>query len=218
MVDAFVDAAEKLGHEVTRFDAAFMKIGGCHACETCYSAGKACGFNDDFNTIAPAILEADVLVFATPVNWYSIPAQIKAVIDRIYSLVVGGKDIAGKECALIACCEEEDPTVLDGVRVPMERNCALNKWDMVGEVLVPGVLNKDDIEKTYRLRDHRLQSEQAYKSGVSRAGRSIEWHLHDPLGLPIPAEEFYRPHFRERCETCGQRLICNGCSDCGRCA
>ena len=72
--------------------------------------------------------------------------------------------------------------------------------------------------KTYRLRDHQLQSEQAYKSGVSRAGRSIEWHLHDPLGLPIPAEEFYRPHFRERCETCGQRLICNGCSDCGRCA
>lgn len=30
----------------------------------------------------------------------------------------------------------------------MERTCALNKWDMVGEVLVPGVLNKDDIEKT----------------------------------------------------------------------
>ncbi|MDM8270110.1 hypothetical protein [Thermophilibacter provencensis] len=53
---------------------------------------------------------------------------------------------------------------------------------------------------------------------MSRAGRSIEWHLHDPLGLPIPAEELYRPHFRERCETCGQRLICNGCSDCGRCA
>ena len=106
------------------------------------------GIGDVTQPIAPAILEADVLVFAMPVNWYSIPAQIKAVIDRIYSLVVGGKDIAGKECALIACCEEEDPTVLDGVRVPMERTCALNKWDMVGEVLVPGVLNKDDIEKT----------------------------------------------------------------------
>ena len=52
---------------------------------------------------------------------------------------------------------------------------------------------------------------------MSRAGRSIEWHLHDPLGLPIPAEEFYRPHFRERCETCGQRLICNGCANCGQC-
>ncbi|MBM6774218.1 flavodoxin family protein [Olsenella profusa] len=148
MVDAFVDAARSLGHEVTRFDAAFMKVGGCHACETCYSTGKACSFDDDFNAMAPTILEADALVFATPVYWYSFPAQIKAVIDRIYSLVVGGKDIAGKECALIACCEEEDPTVLDGVRVPMERTAALNKWEMVGEVLVPGVLNKGDIEKT----------------------------------------------------------------------
>ena len=70
------------------------------------------------------------------------------MIDRIYSLVVGGKDIAGKECALIACCEEEDLPVLDGVRIPMERTAALNKWKMVGEVLIPGVLNVGDIEKT----------------------------------------------------------------------
>ena len=39
-------------------------------------------------------------------------------------------------------------TVLDGVRVPIERTVALNKWHMVGEVLVPGVLNKGDINKT----------------------------------------------------------------------
>lgn len=58
-----------------------------------------------------------------PVYWYSIPAQIKGVIDRIFSLVVGGKDIAGKKCAL-------------------------NKWEMVGEVLIPGVLNPGDIDKT----------------------------------------------------------------------
>ena len=87
-------------------------------------------------------------MFTMPVYWYSIPAQIKAVIDRIYSLVVGGKDIAGKACALIACCEEEDRSVLDGVRIPMERTAALNKWHMVGEVLVPGVLHPGDIEKT----------------------------------------------------------------------
>ena len=83
-----------------------------------------------------------------PVYWYSIPAQIKSVIDKLFSLVVGGKDIAGKECGLIACCEEEDITVLDGVRVPIERTAALNKWKMVGEVLVPGVLNQGDIDKT----------------------------------------------------------------------
>lgn len=148
MTDAFIRAAEEKGHMVTRFDAAMMRIGGCHACETCYKTGKACSFDDDFNTIAPAVLEADVLVFTMPVYWYSLPAQIKGVIDRLYSLVIGGKEIAGKECALIACCEEDGMTVLDGVRIPMERTAALNGWRMVGEVLVPGVLKPGDVEKT----------------------------------------------------------------------
>ena len=148
MTDAFIQAAQAKGHQITRFDAAMMNVGGCHACETCYKTGKACSFDDDFNTVAPAILEADAVVFTTPVYWYSIPAQIKSVIDRLYSLLVGGKDFAGKECAVIACCEEEDMSVLDGVRVPMERTAALLKWKMVGEVMVPGVLNVGDIEKT----------------------------------------------------------------------
>ena len=39
-------------------------------------------------------------------------------------------------------------SVLDGVRIPMERTAALNKWKMVGEVLVPGVLNPGDVDKT----------------------------------------------------------------------
>ena len=148
MTDAFIQAAEGKGHTVTRFDAAMKKVGGCRACETCFSTGKACTFDDDFNAIAPAILEADAIVFTMPVYWYSIPAQIKGVIDRIFSLVVGGKDIAGKECALIACCEEEDMSVMDGVRVPIERSAALLKWKMAGEVLIPGVLNVGDIDKT----------------------------------------------------------------------
>ncbi len=148
MTDAFIKAAEAKGHIITRFDAALKKVGGCRACETCFSTGKACTFDDDFNTIAPAILEADVIVFTMPVYWYSIPAQIKGVIDRIFSMVVGGKDIAGKECALITCCEEDDMSVMDGVRIPIERMAALNKWKMAGEVLIPGVLNVGDIDKT----------------------------------------------------------------------
>lgn len=148
MTDAFIQAAEANGHEVTRFDAAMKSAGGCRACETCFKSGKACSFDDDFNTIAPAILEADAVVFTMPVYWYSIPAQIKGVIDRLFSFVVGGKDISGKECAVIACCEEDDLSVMDGVRVPLERSAALMKWKMVGEVLVPGVLNAGDISKT----------------------------------------------------------------------
>ena len=39
-------------------------------------------------------------------------------------------------------------SVLDGVRIPVERSAALIKWHMAGEVLIPGVLNAGDIEKT----------------------------------------------------------------------
>lgn len=148
MTDSFIQAAEGKGHTVTRFDAAMKNVGGCHACETCFRTGKACSFDDDFNTIAPAILEADAVVFTMPVYWYSIPAQIKGVIDKLFSFVVGGKDIAGKECGMIVCCEEADLSVMDGVRIPLERSAALLKWNMVGEVLILGVLNAGDVKKT----------------------------------------------------------------------
>ena len=148
MTDAFIQEAEKRGHTIRRFDAAFLKIGGCHACMTCYKTGKACSFDDDFNDIAPAILDADAVVFTMPVYWYSIPAQIKGAMDRLFPLVVGGKEVAGKKWALIACCEEEGTTVLDGVRTPMERTAALLQWEKVGEVLIPGVLNVGDIDHT----------------------------------------------------------------------
>lgn len=89
-----------------------------------------------------------MIVFSMPVYWYSIPAQIKCVIDKLFSFVIGDKDIAGKDCALIACCEEDDMSVFDGVRIPIERSAALLKWNMAGEIFVPGVLNIGDIEKT----------------------------------------------------------------------
>lgn len=149
MVDAFIKAAEAKGHEIVRFDAAMMKIGGCHACMNCFKTGKACSFDDDFNLIAPHILESDAVVYAMPVYWYSIPAQVKGVIDRVFSLVVRGKkDVADKKMGLICCCEEHDVSVMDGVKIPMERTAALLKWDIVGEILVPGVLEKGDIDKT----------------------------------------------------------------------
>ena len=100
LTDAFVEAAKKKGHEVVRYDAAFMNVSGCRACDTCYKTGKACSFDDDFNVMAPDILNADGIVFTMPVYWYTMPSQIKAVLDKMYSFVVGEKDISGKKCAL----------------------------------------------------------------------------------------------------------------------
>lgn len=70
---------------------------------------------------------------------------------------------------------------------------------------------------TYHLRSKRLQSQQAWKSGMNYQGRPIAWHLTDPLGLEIPPEDLYQPQFFEQCEMCGSRLICNGCAQCATC-
>ncbi len=149
MTEAFIKAAENNEHTVSRFDTAFMNIGFCHACGMCCKTGKACAFESDFNgAMADAILEADVIVFSAPLYWYSIPAQLKCAIDKLYSLAAGGKDLSGKKCAVITCCEEDDPAVLEGFRIPIERTAELLKWTMIGEVLVPGVNVPGDVKKT----------------------------------------------------------------------
>ena len=70
--------------------------------------------------------------------------------------------------------------------------------------------------KVYRL-EGSIQSEQAYKSGLSFEGKPIKWNLTDDWGYPIPEDSLYKPYFGERCQTCGMRMTCNGCSRCGKC-
>jgi protein gp37 len=71
--------------------------------------------------------------------------------------------------------------------------------------------------KRYHIPRKKVQSQMAYKSGVNYEGRPMDWRLTNPLGLELPPQELYTPHYRKICETCGSRLICNGCSDCGKC-
>ena len=72
--------------------------------------------------------------------------------------------------------------------------------------------------KLYRIESNRLQSEQAYKSGLSFRGKSIGYELVDEWGYPIPGDRLYTPYFGRRCQRCGMRLSCNGCSRCGKCS
>ena len=71
--------------------------------------------------------------------------------------------------------------------------------------------------KQYHIPKKMTQSEMAYKASVNFVGKSIHFHLTDSWGIPIPQNELYAPHYRSNCEKCGNKLICNGCSDCGRC-
>ena len=71
--------------------------------------------------------------------------------------------------------------------------------------------------KQYNLKGKRLQTVQAFKSGMNYQGKPMHFNLVDSWGLPIPEERLYKKHYRRQCEECAMRLVCNGCSDCGRC-
>lgn len=148
MADAFQRKAESKGNKVYRFDAGLSNVGGCHGCCSCYSKGKACVFDDDFNAFADRILEADTIAFAFPVYWYSIPGQVKNVIDKFFSFVIGNKDTKGKRIMLMCCCEEEDVSVFDGVLFAFRKSCALMNWEFVDPVLVTGVMDAGKILET----------------------------------------------------------------------
>ena len=149
LAEAFIDAAEKKGHSIQRFDAGRMKIGGCHACNTCYKTGKPCSFDDDFNKIAPAVLAADVMVFAMPTYWFSVPSNIKGVLDRLYCFLPGGKmeEASGKKAALIACCMDTEDA-MEPLKLTFEKSFELMNWENIGEVLVPGVGERGDVLNT----------------------------------------------------------------------
>jgi protein gp37 len=72
--------------------------------------------------------------------------------------------------------------------------------------------------KTYHIPSKRIQSQQAFRSGLSYQGRKVPRRLYMPegslFGQEVPEAE---PHFRDICATCGTRLTCSGCSDCGAC-
>ncbi len=159
LADIFINTAEAKGYSVTRVDAAFMNVGGCRACDACFSTGKACCFDDDFNIIAHKIEAADSIVFVSPVYWYTYSAQIKAVIDKFYTFlkITGNmadrehtlsRGIGGKEYGLIACCEENDISVMDGLCFSFERTVAMLEGKIIGKALIPGVFNAGDVQKT----------------------------------------------------------------------
>lgn len=73
-------------------------------------------------------------------------------------------------------------------------------------------------EREYYIPKKRTQSRQAYKSGLSYIGKRSVFKLTNLFGEEIPENELYTPSFGERCLDCGSKIICNGCSNCGRCA
>ena len=84
LCDEFAKGAREAGHEVEKVRLAEKKVGFCTGCYACRKLDR-CVQNDDANEIIEKMLAADVIVLATPVYFYSMAAQLKALIDRCVS-------------------------------------------------------------------------------------------------------------------------------------
>ncbi len=61
----------------------------CTACDACLETERFCVFEDDMQPLYRQFIEADLVVLASPVYWWSISAQLKVFIDRLYGLNFG---------------------------------------------------------------------------------------------------------------------------------
>ncbi len=89
MVRAFARGAQEAGHEVRTFSVARMNVKGCLACEYCHGKGNGtCIQKDDMQTLYPEFLSADMVVFASPIYYFTLSAQMQAVIHRTYAFSI----------------------------------------------------------------------------------------------------------------------------------
>lgn len=95
LCDQFLKGAQDAGHEAEKITLRDKKINYCLACDTCKKNGGTCIQNDDMAAVLDKIIAADVLVLATPVYFYTMNAQMKALIDRTYAKYpgLGTKDV-----------------------------------------------------------------------------------------------------------------------------
>ena len=82
LCDQFVKGAVEAGHQVEKIFINDKKIGYCRACYYCRDNSGMCVLKDDMAEVLQKMIDADVIVLASPVYFYSISAQLKAVIDR----------------------------------------------------------------------------------------------------------------------------------------
>lgn len=80
--------------------------------------------NDDFFDLFLKILDYDTIIFATPIYWYTMSAQIKTFLDRISDVLHGdnkvfGRKLRGKNLAVISCGSDEE--IFDGFTMPFEQ-------------------------------------------------------------------------------------------------
>ena len=115
MVDEFCKASG--ADAIDRYNLADLNISGCRACGACASE-CSCVIDDDMQKIYQSMSNSDVIVLGSPLYWWSISAQLKAVIDRLY-IYIGKGVLDGKKLIVLVSGFSEVPNagydLIDGM-------------------------------------------------------------------------------------------------------
>lgn len=145
LCDEFGKGAIKNGHEVEKIFIAEKEISPCLGCYSCKKHGGRCVLNDDMGEILQKIIDCDVLVLASPVYFYSVCAQLKAVIDRT---LARWTEIENKELYYIMTAAEEERDTMDGTLACLRgfAKC-INGYEEKGVLYGKGVSLRGEVKR-----------------------------------------------------------------------
>lgn len=144
LCDQFMLGAREAGNQAEKINLQDMKINFCLGCMDCQSNGGVCVQKDDMAEILDKMVKADVLVMATPVYFYNMDAQLKALIDRTcprYS------EISNKKAYLIATSDDSGKEAMDVTVAGFRAFLAcLDNVEEAGIIYGTGVRDRGDIK------------------------------------------------------------------------
>lgn len=147
LVDNFIEGALSKGHVIKKMETAFLDIHPCIGCEFCRSHNDQCVFKDDMGNWIDQILQADLLVFVTPLYYFGMSAQIKSVIDRFFAMNEKLQKMH-KKTMMIATCADEEAWAKDALVLHYETLCRYMHFENKGILFADSVYDREDIEKT----------------------------------------------------------------------
>ncbi len=157
LAENFIKGAEEAGHRVVRFDSAFKNVHPCIACGKCGMNGE-CVFKDDFEFVRNNIVDADAVVFATPMYYFGVSAQIKAVIDRFYA--INSQIHRPKKSVLILTYADTAAKSAEPIISHYETLLNYLGWSDAGKIIASGVWTESDVK-------HTEYPQKAYELGKS---------------------------------------------------
>ncbi len=143
-----------------------MDIRPCDACDFCQEGDVGCVVKDDMQSLYPKLEQADAIVIASPIYWFTISAQMKLCIDRWYALESSqGSALKGKQLGIVLVYGDTDLYTSGGINAihTFESITRYIGMDMV-EVVHGSAMDVGDAEKQPKL------LERAYKLGQKLAG------------------------------------------------